>query len=347
MPRQHFSSFRNQQTGEARCCTNFPDFERNLLTYLKSIPSPTNLLYQCAAVINGVKSDHHLQTSQILNRISLSTFPGNHQEEDILNSILQKIVDHKRSEISAARERISFDQVKAAAAAAAAPARDFVGVLKQRRAAGSIGLIAEVKKASPSKGIIRADFDPVGIARSYADHGAACISVLTDENFFQGHLDFLRQIRAAVEVPLLRKDFVLDEYQVYEARAAGADAVLLIAECLDGDQLQALHRSIRSLGMTALVELYDAANIDKVMACDPELVGVNNRDLNTFEVDLEHSVRVKKQLPVDVTFVSESGIFTNEDVVMLKQNDVDAILVGESLMRSEDIGAAVKALLGE
>ena len=229
----------------------------------------------------------------------------------------------------------------------AAPALDFVGALQQRKAAGSIGLIAEVKKASPSKGIIRADFDPIAIAETYARHGAACISVLTDEHFFQGHLDFLRQIRSAVQVPLLRKDFVLDSYQVYEARAAGADAVLLIAECLEGEKLQELHHSIESLGMTALVELYDAANIDAVMACNPKLVGVNNRDLNTFEVDLQHSVRVKNGLPDSVTFVSESGIFTNDDVVMLKENGVDAMLVGESLMRSDDIGAAVKTLLGE
>jgi len=225
------------------------------------------------------------------------------------------------------------------AAEKAAPPLDFVQALGQRKAAGSIGLIAEVKKASPSKGIIRADFDPVAIARTYAKHGAACISVLTDEHFFQGHLDFLRQIRSAVDVPLLRKEFVLDAYQVYEARAAGADAVLLIAECLDGETLQELHQSIESLGMTALVELYDADNIDKVMACNPKLVGVNNRDLNTFEVDLGHSVRVKNQLPESVTFVSESGIFTNSDVVMLKQNGVDAMLVGESLMRSDDIGS--------
>lgn len=263
-----------------------------------------------------------------------------------MNSILQKIVDHKRTEIAAAQAEVSLDAV-IGAAEKAAPPLDFVQALGQRKAAGSIGLIAEVKKASPSKGIIRADFDPVAIARTYAKHGAACISVLTDEHFFQGHLDFLRQIRSAVDVPLLRKEFVLDAYQVYEARAAGADAVLLIAECLDGETLQELHQSIESLGMTALVELYDADNIDKVMACNPKLVGVNNRDLNTFEVDLGHSVRVKNQLPESVTFVSESGIFTNSDVVMLKQNGVDAMLVGESLMRSDDIGSAVETLLGE
>ena len=264
-----------------------------------------------------------------------------------MSSILQKITDHKRTEIESAKLRVCLQDVVAAATAdSVPPPLDFVGAIKKRVEAGSIGLIAEVKKASPSKGVIRADFDPVNIATTYAQSGAACISVLTDEHFFQGHLDYLKAIRAAVDVPLLRKDFVLDPYQVYEARAAGADAVLLIAECLDATELKSLHHLITELGMAALVELYDANNIEKVMACNPALVGVNNRDLNTFEVDLQHSVRVKQALPASVTFVSESGIFTNADVEMLKTNRVDAILVGESLMRSDDIGQAVKDLLG-
>ena len=264
-----------------------------------------------------------------------------------MSSILQKITAHKRNEIESAKSRVCLQDVITAATGKSVPSpQDFVGAIETQVEAGSIGLIAEVKKASPSKGIIRADFDPVSIATTYAQSGAACISVLTDEHFFQGHLDYLKAIRAAVDVPLLRKDFVLDPYQVYEARAAGADAVLLIAECLDAKDLKSLHQLITELGMTALVELYDADNIEKVMECDPVLVGVNNRDLNTFEVDLQHSVRVKQTLPASVTFVSESGIFTNEDVEMLKANDVDAILVGESLMRSDDIGQAVKDLLG-
>lgn len=263
-----------------------------------------------------------------------------------MNSILQKIVDHKRTEIADAKLQRPMEDVKQTADAAT-PALDFVGALQGRVAAGSIGLIAEVKKASPSKGVIREDFDPVAIATTYAKSGAACISVLTDEHFFQGHLDYLRSIRNAVGVPLLRKDFVLDPYQVYEARAAGADAVLLIAECLGEEELIELHQLIQQLGMTALVELYDANNIEKVMACKPTLVGVNNRDLNTFEVDLQHSVRVKQSLPSSITFVSESGIFANADVEMLKSNGVDAILVGESLMRSADIGQAVRDLLAQ
>ena len=253
-------------------------------------------------------------------------------------SILDKIVAHKHQEI-AARLPVEFD-----ADAADAPL-DFLEALTGGEQADRVSLIAEVKKASPSKGLIRADFDPVKIAQAYASTGASCISVLTDEHFFKGHLDYLKAIRAAVDVPLLRKDFVLDASQVYEARMAGADAVLLIAECLSPKKLKELHDLIVDLGMTPLVELYDQANIDAVLACEPKLVGVNNRDLNTFEVDLMHSIRVKQQFPSSTTFVSESGIFTHQDVQLMQANDVDAILVGESLMRNEDVGAAVKRLL--
>ncbi len=259
-----------------------------------------------------------------------------------LNSILQKIVDHKLSEIAAAKAARPIQDVTAAADKAAEP-RDFLSALQN---AEDIALIAEVKKASPSKGVIRADFDPVKIAKIYAQSGASCISVLTDENFFQGHLDYLTAIRQQVDIPLLRKDFIIDEYQVFEARAAGADGVLLIAECLTPDQLIGLHQRICDLGMTPLVELYDEENVEKVIAAHPVLVGVNNRDLNTFEVDLNHSVNVKKLLPPSVTFVSESGIYSPSDVQMLRENGVDAMLVGESLMRADDIGDAVKTLLG-
>ena len=255
-----------------------------------------------------------------------------------MSSILDKIVAHKRKEI-AARPQIEFDPT------AIAPPRDFVQALTGGQQANRVSLIAEVKKASPSKGLIREDFDPVKIAQAYANSGASCISVLTDEHFFKGHLDYLKAIRAAVDIPLLRKDFVLDPSQVYEARMAGADAVLLIAECLEPSQLKELHNLIVELGMTPLVELYDEANVDAVLACEPKLVGVNNRDLNTFEVDLMHSIRVKQQLPPTTTFVSESGIFTHQDVQLMQANQVDAILVGESLMRNDDVGAAVKRLL--
>lgn len=262
-----------------------------------------------------------------------------------MNSILDKIVTHKLGEITAAKSARPLDEVRAAAAQAPEP-RDFLAALTDNDQANQVSLIAEVKKASPSKGIIREDFAPVEIATSYARSGASCISVLTDENFFQGSLDYLRDVRAAVDVPVLRKDFILDPYQVFEARAAGADAVLLIAECLSPNQLKDLHAVITELKMTALVELYDSANIESVLACNPTLVGVNNRDLNTFEIDLHHSIRVKQDLPDGIAMVSESGIFTNADVQLMAQNKVDAILVGESLMRADDIDQAVKTLLG-
>lgn len=226
-----------------------------------------------------------------------------------------------------------------------APPLDFLAALNSGDQTSQVSLIAEVKKASPSKGVIRDDFDPVAIAETYAAAGASCISVLTDEHFFQGHLDFLKAIRSAVDIPLLRKDFILDESQIYQARAAGADAVLLIAECLTPQRLKELHDLIVQLGMTPLVELYDEDNVEAVLACQPKLVGVNNRDLKTFEVDLMHSIRVKSRFPDSTTFVSESGIFTHADVRLMHEHSVDAILVGESLMRNEDVGKAVKQLL--
>ena len=261
-----------------------------------------------------------------------------------MNSILDKIVRYKLVEIEQAKLAKPIQELKAELSDVPPP-RDFLAALTTGDQSDRVSLIAEVKKASPSKGIIREDFNPVEIASAYAQHGASCISVLTDENFFQGHLDYLKQVRAAVDVPLLRKDFVLDDYQVYQARAAGADAVLLIAECLESGQLKSLHSLINELGMTALVELYDAKNIPAVLACAPKLVGVNNRDLNTFEIDLRHSIRVKEKLPSDIAMVSESGIFTNQDVQLMQQHSVDAILVGESLMRNDDIGLAVKRLI--
>ena len=207
-------------------------------------------------------------------------------------------------------------------------------------------LIAEVKKASPSKGIIRADFDAVSIAKCYESAGANCLSVLTDQNYFQGALEYLSAIRQQVELPLLRKDFIIDEYQVYEARAAGADAVLLIAECLAPERLDELYRLIRELGMHALVELYDPKNLKAVLATGTPLIGVNNRDLHSFVVDLHHTLRLKQQIPDDRLLVAESGIANRADVELLERAGVGAMLVGESFMRQSDIAAAVRELLG-
>ena len=259
-----------------------------------------------------------------------------------MSTILDKIMATKRGEIAAARSRRPESEL-VAALAAAPPVRDFFAALAKP---GSIRLIAEVKKASPSQGVIRADFDPVEIAKIYERHGAACISVLTDESYFQGSLDYLRQIRAAVHLPVLRKDFILDRYQLLEARAAGADAVLLIAECLDDCRLRALHNEALELGLTPLVELYEPANLPRVLEAGATLVGVNNRDLRTFEVDLEHTLRLRKQIPADCLLVGESGIRTRTDVERLEAAGIDAMLVGESLMRESDIGAAVDRLLG-
>jgi indole-3-glycerol phosphate synthase len=256
-------------------------------------------------------------------------------------TILDKIVATKRQEIAACRERTSVAELERRLADAP-PVRDFFAAVASR---GAIRLIAEVKKASPSAGIIRADFDPVAIARIYEAHGAACLSVLTDESYFQGRLEYLAAVRVAVGIPVLRKDFILDGYQLLEARAAGADAVLLIAECLDDCNLRKLHNEAIDLGMTPLVERYEPANLPRVIAAGASLVGVNNRNLHTFEVSLDHTLRLRDAIPDECALVSESGIKTHADVERLEAADVDAILVGESLMREPDIGAAVDRLL--
>jgi indole-3-glycerol phosphate synthase len=260
-----------------------------------------------------------------------------------VRTVLDSIVAQKREEIAAAKRRRGEADLERAAADAP-PVRDFVAAL---RAAPDVGLIAEIKKASPSAGLIRDDFDPVEIAKIYEAHGASCLSVLTDEQFFQGHLDYLTAVRRAVSRPVLRKDFVLDRYQVFEARAAGADAVLLIAECLDDAALRELYGQITALGMTALVELYEPANLDRVLALGPPLVGVNNRNLKTFVTDLKHTLHLATKMPPGVLLVSESGIRTREDVQRLKAAGCGAILVGETLMRSPDIGKMVDELLGK
>lgn len=256
-------------------------------------------------------------------------------------NILDKIVATKREEIAAAKAACPLIELEAQAADAP-PARDFFAALA---APGPIKLIAEVKKASPSAGVIRANFDPVAIAKTYEAHGASCLSVLTDVQYFQGSLEYLRQVRASVALPCLRKDFILDRYQLLEARAAGADAVLLIAECLSPAELKALHQQAEDLGLTALVELYEPDNLTAVLDAGARLIGVNNRDLRTFKVDLHHTIRVREQVPADRVLVGESGIKTSADVKLLEAAGVNAILVGESLMREADIGAAVDRLL--
>lgn len=256
-------------------------------------------------------------------------------------TILDEIVATKRTEIARAKGERPVAEVRARLSDAP-PLRNFFAPLA---AGGPIKLIAEVKKASPSAGLIRPDFDPVEIATTYQQHGASCISVLTDETYFQGHLDYLTRIRHAVDLPVLRKDFILDSYQLIEARAAGADAVLLIAECLDDCGLRRLFNEACELGLTPLVELYEPENLERVFDAGATLIGVNNRDLRTFTVDLEHTVRMRPLVPDQCVLVGESGIKTRADVQKLEDAGVDAILVGETLTREPDIGAAVEALL--
>jgi indole-3-glycerol phosphate synthase len=257
-------------------------------------------------------------------------------------TVLEKIVAAKRIEIAERSQRTPAGELRRRLADAPPP-RDFFAPLARE---GPIRLIAEVKRASPSAGVIRPDFDPVAVAQAYADHGASCVSVLTDGPYFQGSLADLQRVRAAIALPVLRKDFILDSYQLLEARAAGADAVLLIAECLDDCQLRKLHNEAIELGMTPLVELYDPDNLPRVLAAGAALVGVNNRNLHTFEVDLGHTLRLRVQTPDDCVLVSESGVKTREDVLRLEAAGVDAILVGETLMREPNVGAAVDRLLG-
>jgi indole-3-glycerol phosphate synthase len=258
-------------------------------------------------------------------------------------TILNKIVAAKRQEIAERRARTPERELEGRLSEAP-PARDFRAALER---GPGVQLLAEVKKASPSAGVLRADFDPVAIARTYADHGAAAISVLTDEPFFQGRLSYLTAIRSAVAPPLLRKDFVLDLYQLLEARAAGADAVLLIAEILDDADLARLLREAQTLGLQALVEFYEPENLARVLDSGARLVGVNNRDLRTFVTRLEHTLDVAARVPADVCLVSESGIRTRQDIERLRGAGVKAVLIGETFMRAADIGAKVDELLGK
>lgn len=260
-------------------------------------------------------------------------------------TILDTIVATKRQEVAEASRRMPMDELVAQAkeTSLAFPIRDFKDAITQ---GGPIRLIAEVKKASPSAGMIRADFNPVDIARIYEDHGADCLSILTDEDYFKGHLTYLARVKAGTALPCLRKDFLISEYQVIEARLAGADAVLLIAEILTDDELRNLTDKAHEWGMTVLVEFHDEANLPKALACGADLVGVNNRDLHRMETRLEHTFRMRDRIPANIPLVSESGIKTRDDVIRLENAGVAAILVGESLMRQADIGKAVDELLG-
>jgi len=257
-----------------------------------------------------------------------------------MSTILDQIVAGKRREVEERRARVPLGELERRMANAPT-VRDFRAALER---APGVGVIAEVKKASPSAGVLRDEFDPVVIARSYERGGANAISVLTDEPHFQGRLEYLTAVRSAVRPPVLRKDFILDRYQVAEARAAGADAVLLIAEILDDRELPALLAEVHALGMQALVELYDRGNLKRVVESGATLIGVNNRDLRTFVTRLEHTLELAANVPTDRCLVSESGIRTAEDVRRLQSAGVKAVLVGETLMRAADPAEALRSL---
>jgi len=256
-------------------------------------------------------------------------------------SILDEIFAHKRDQVARQKMERPVESVRTAAERADEP-RDFVGALRQNVAQPA--LIAEIKRASPSRGPLVEDFDPLQLAHIYQRNGAAAISVLTDARYFQGHLSFLTAVRRAVQLPVLRKDFVFDQYQVYEARAAGADAILLIVAMLEDYALRGLYRLTRSLGMEALVEVHDEEELARALQIEPRLVGINNRNLHTFEVDLETTARLRPLIPPEAAVVAESGIHTPADVSRLAAIGADAMLVGESLVVAQDTGAQVRRL---
>lgn len=255
--------------------------------------------------------------------------------------ILKRIVDQTKKTLAVRKRTVNLEQLKEQANEQTLP-RDFAAAL---RSDGSIRIIAEAKKASPSKGLICADFDPVSIARCYEQNGAGAISVLTEEHFFQGHLDFLKHVCSAVTVPVLRKDFIIDPYQVYEARAAGADALLLITAILDPHELDSLYRLTRDLGMHALIEVHSKDELEKALKVKPSIVGINNRNLNTFKTDIQTSIQLRALIPDDTVAVSESGINTPEDIYRLRATGINAFLIGESLMREADPALKLKQLL--
>ncbi len=286
-----------------------------------------------------------------------------------MSDILNKILAVKAHEVSAALSAKSLPAIRAEAERAS-PARDFVGAIRNKIAAGQPAVIAEIKKASPSKGVIRADFRPAEIAQSYAKHGAACLSVLTDEQFFQGSAEYLKQARAACDLPVLRKDFIVSEYQIYEARVMGADAILLIAAALTLNQMKAFEKLAHKLGMAVLVEVHDAAELEVALQLKTPLIGINNRNLRTFEVSLQTTLdllpRIKKSITSNSPplppgegwgggeagegssriVVTESGIFTPQDVKLMRDHQVLTFLVGEAFMRADDPGAALKTTFG-
>lgn len=255
--------------------------------------------------------------------------------------ILQEIVKHKRLEVEESKKKRPLGELKSSVSAADKP-RDFYGLSRQT---DDIRIIAEVKKASPSKGVISRDFDPVRIARSYENAGAFAISVLTDEKYFMGSLDYLSEVKRSVSIPVLRKDFMIDQYQIYEARTYGADIILLIVSILDAGTIRDFQDLAQELGMSSIVEVHDESELEVALESESRIIGINNRDLKTFDVDLSTSERLFRQIPDDVVVISESGISNADNISRLLDHGISTFLIGESFMRQDDPGNALKSLL--
>ena len=259
--------------------------------------------------------------------------------------ILKKIIARKHEEVAERSAKVSIDDLKQQIKSAS-PVRPFVGSMEEKIASGRAAVISEIKKASPSKGVLRQDFNPAEIAKSYASNDAACLSVLTDRDYFQGHEDYLVQAREACDLPAIRKDFIIDPYQVYEARAIGADCILLIVSALGDQQMGALMELAHELGMDVLIEVHDREELDRALKFDTRLIGINNRNLRTFEVSLDTTLELLDVIPDDRIVVTESGILSPHDVKLMREHNVHAFLVGEAFMRADDPGAELAALFG-
>lgn len=259
--------------------------------------------------------------------------------------ILATILEYKRDWVAARKKSLSLEQVRQQAGDAA-PCRGFYGALRRAIDSGGPAIIAEIKKASPSKGIIRPDFDPAGLAETYAEAGAVCLSVLTDEQFFQGSDLHLQQARAAIRLPVLRKDFIIDPYQVYEARAIGADCILLIAAALDDARMQELAATAAGIGLDVLVEVHNREELERALLLRTPLIGINNRDLHTFETSLQTTLDLLPDMFPDRTVVTESGIHSRADIELMRSNDVHAFLIGEALLKADDPGVKLSEMIG-